>query len=92
MPDDLEAARMLDELRHAADRHGAHADTRVADDVGRVVAVVDPRLEDDDALPRDLGAAEPADHLLALAAEHRAADDLEPATAFRIEPDHGLRS
>jgi hypothetical protein len=59
----------------------------VADHVGRVVAVVDPRLEDHDALPGDLRAAQPADHLLALAAEHRPADHLEPAAAG-VVPDH----
>jgi hypothetical protein len=60
----------------------------VTDDVRRVVAVVELRLEEDDALAGDLGAAEAADHLLALAAEHRSADDLEPA-AVRVVPDHG---
>ena len=46
-----------------------------------VVAVVDQRLDDQRALAGDLGAAQAADQLLALAAEHRAADDLEPAAA-----------
>jgi hypothetical protein len=59
----------------------------VADDVGGRVAVVDPRLDDDDALAGDLRAAQPADHLLALAAEHRPADHLEPAAAG-VVPDH----
>ena len=36
----------------------------------------------------DLGATEPADHLLALAAEHRPAHDLEPAAALGRNPDH----
>ena len=34
---------------------------------GGVVAVVDPRLEEEDALAGDLGPPQPADHLLALA-------------------------
>jgi hypothetical protein len=61
----------------------------MADHVRDVVAIVDPWLEDHRPLAGDLGAAEPADHLLALAAEHRAADDLEPAAALRVDPDHG---
>jgi len=56
--------------------------------VADVVAVVDLRLHDQRALAGDLRAAEPADELFALAAEHRAADDLEPATAFWEQPDH----
>ena len=43
------------------------------------VAVVDRRLEDLDLAPGDLGAAQPADQLLALAAEHAAGDDFDPA-------------
>ena len=53
-----------------------------------VVAVVDQRLHDQRALPGDLGAAQAADQLLALAAEHRAADDLEPAAGVGLRPDH----
>ena len=61
------------------DRDRAHPRAGVADDVRDVVAVVDPRLDDQHALARDLGTAQAADELLALAAEHRPADDLEPA-------------
>ena len=71
------------------DGDGAHLRARVADDVADVVAVVDARLHDQRALAGDLGAAQPADELLALAAEHRAADDLEPAAALGEQPDHG---
>ena len=39
-----------------------------------VVTVVDARLEDDHPLAGDLGPAQPPDHLLALAGEHRPAD------------------
>jgi len=60
------------------------------DDVRHVVAVVDPRLHDQRPLAGDLGAAQAADQLLALAAEHRAADDLEPAAALWRVPDHGV--
>ena len=88
-PHDVESVRMPDDLGDRRHGYGAHSCTGVADDVGRVVAVVDPRLEDDDALPCDLRASQTADHLLALAAEHRAADDLEPATSLRGDPDHG---
>jgi len=42
----------------------------------------------EDALTRDLRASQAADHLLALAAEHRAANDLEPAATLRWDPDH----
>ena len=70
-------------------RDGAHLRACVADDVADVVAVVDARLHDQRALAGDLGAAQPADQLLALAAEHRAADDLEPAAALWEQPDHG---
>src|SRR6476469_1589866 len=67
----------------------AHPSTGMADDIGRVVAVVDARLEEDHALTRDLRAPEAPDHLLALAGEHRAADDLEPSSSVRRHPDHG---
>jgi len=91
-PDDLRGAGAGHELGTAVDRDGRHPDTRMADDVSRVVAVVDPRLEEDHALARDLGAAKPADHLLALAGEHRPADDFEPASSLRRHADHGARS
>ena len=79
---------MRRDLCDGGDGDGAHSRARVAYDVGGVVAVVDLWLEDDDPLPGDLRAAQTADHLLALAAEHRAADDLEPATSLRGDPDH----
>ena len=88
-PHDVEALRLRRDLRDRGDRDGLHPRARMADDVRRVVAIVDPRLEDDDALSGDLGPAQPPDHLLALAAEHRPADDLEPATSLRRDPDHG---
>ena len=50
----------------------------VRDDMAVAVAVVDERLEDLDLLLRDLCAAQPADELLALAAEHAAGDDFDP--------------
>ena len=89
MPDDVVARRPRHELRHALDGDRAHARTRVRDDVGCVVAVVDPRLEDDHSLPGDLRAAQAPDHLLALAGEHRPADDFEPAAVLWWDPDHG---
>jgi hypothetical protein len=87
-PHDVDAARPRDELRAAVDGHGRHPHACMADDVRRVVAVVDPGFEEEDPLPGDLGATEPADHLLALAAEHRPADDLEPSTSLRGNADH----
>ena len=88
-PDHVAAARPGDELRAAVDRDGRHPHACVTDDVRRVVAVVDPGLEEEHPLPGDLRAAQPADHLLALAAEHRPAHDLEPAASLRGDPDHG---
>jgi hypothetical protein len=58
------------------------------DDVADVVTVVDQRLDDQRALAGDLRAPEPADQLLALAAEHRAADDLQPTTTLGLRSDH----
>ena len=69
-------------------RDGAHLRAGVAHHMADVVAVVDARLHDQRALAGDLGAAQAADQLLALAAEHRAADDLEPAAALWEQPDH----
>src|SRR5947207_815208 len=89
--DELGAAEQLgeaDDLLGARDRDRAHLRAGVADDVPDVVAVVDARLRDERALSRDLRAAEPPDELFALAAEHRAADDLEPASALGKQPDH----
>ena len=62
-------------------RHGARRNPHVAvrDDVIVAVAIVDERLEDLDSLAGDLRAAQAADQLLALAAEHAAGDDLNPA-------------
>ena len=89
--DDVVAGGAGDELRHALDGDGAHARPGVRDDVGRVVPVVDARLEDDDPLPGDLGPAQAPDHLLALAREHRPADHLEPAAALGGNANHGAR-
>ena len=50
----------------------------VRHDVVVGVAGVHGRLEDLYALPRNLRAAQPADELFALAAEHAADDDLDP--------------
>src|SRR5262249_6091042 len=59
----------------------------VRDDVIVAEPVVDDGLEDLDLLARDLGAAEAADELLALAAEHAAGHDLDPALARRLPRD-----
>ena len=50
-PDDVAAAGPRDELGAAVDRDGGHPHARVADDVGGVVAVVDPRLEEETRCP-----------------------------------------
>ena len=56
----------------------------VRHDVVFAEAVVDERLEDLHLLPGDLRAAQPADQLLALAAEHAAGDDFDPADAVGL--------
>ena len=61
---------------------GGDSHLAVRGDVVVAVAVVDLRLEDLDLLPRDLGAPQPADELFALAAEHAAGNDLDPAAAM----------
>jgi hypothetical protein len=88
--DHVEAVCTREDVGDAVHRDGAHAHAGMAHDVGSVVAVVDPRLEDDHALTCDLGPAQPADHLLALAAEHGAANDLQPAASLWWDADHGI--
>ena len=88
-PDDVVPLGAAQRVADAVDRDRTHARAGVADDVRDVVAVVDPRLHDQHALARDLGAAQAPDELLALAAEHRAAHDLEPTAAAGNGPDHG---
>src|SRR5207248_3745542 len=68
------------EPTHLAARRGGyrtHLGAAVRDDVPDVIAVVDGRLDDQRAQAGDLRAPETPDQLLALAAEHRAADDLQ---------------
>ena len=80
------------EPQHLGARLGgdrAHLHAGVRDDMAEVVAVVDHRLHDQRPLARDLGAAQAPDQLLALAAEHRPADDLEPTAAVWMLSDHG---
>ncbi len=86
--DRVVAARDPDDLLRPRHGDGAHLRARVADDVADVVAVVDARLHDERALAGDLRAAQPADELLALAAEHRPADDFEPPATLGEQPDH----
>ena len=50
-------------------------------------ALVDGRLEDLHLLPRYLRTAQPPDQLLALAAEHAAGDDLDPAVMRCLADD-----
>ena len=54
----------------------------MAHDLHVVVAIVDARLEEKDALLGEARALDAAEQLLRLAAEHRAADDLDAATAL----------
>jgi hypothetical protein len=51
----------------------------VADDVIFGVTIVQLSFEDLDALPSNLRASQAPNELLALAAEHAAADDFDPA-------------
>src|SRR5207248_2612875 len=87
-PDDVVTVDEAGDVGRLVDGDRAHPGTGVADHVRDVVAVVQPRLHDQRALPGDLGAPQPPDQLLALAAEHRAANDLEPAARIGKEPDH----
>jgi len=59
------------------------------DDVIVGKAAIDDRLEDLDLLPGDLGAAQTANELLALAAEHAADDHFDPALAGLADYIHG---
>src|SRR5439155_1507696 len=69
--------------------HGLRRDSHVAvrHDVVFAEAVVDGRFENLDLLSRDLRSAQAADELLALAAEHAAGDDFDPAV-MRFFPDN----
>src|SRR6185437_14906487 len=67
------------------DPHGA-----VRRDVVFAVAVVDPRLEDLHLAPGNLRPAQPADQLLALAAEHAAGNHFDPAAARSMLNVHFL--
>jgi len=72
----------LDEIQQragAADRARRNPHLAVRDDVIVGVPGVDGRLEDLDFLASELGAAQPADQLFALPAEHAANDDFDPA-------------
>ena len=48
-------------------------------------AIVDDRLEDLNALPRDDRAAQPADQLFRLSGEHASGDDFDPAATMNIQ-------
>ena len=75
----------------SADELGLDAHVAVRHDVLLAVAPVDDRLEDLDPLARDLRAPQPADQLLALAAEHAAGDHFDPARV-RSKNIHGSES
>ncbi len=69
----------LEQLTRIVNDRRFHAHLAVRDDVVGRIPGVDARLEDLNALARDSGAAQPANELLALAAEHAADDDFDPA-------------
>ena len=89
--DDVERLGQLGHVAGVTDGHAAHPQARVGDDVGGVEPVVDRRLEHRDRLAGDLGPPEAPHQLLALAGEHRAADDLEPAACHRVHAHHGRK-
>ncbi len=66
-------------LGGAGDALGVDTHIVVGDDVTIGIALVNRRLEDLYALPGDLGTAQAADQLFALAAEHRTADYFDPS-------------
>jgi len=91
-PDDLGVVvDALHELVGALHALRRHTHVAVRDDVIFAVAVVDERLEDLDLLLRNLRAAQPANELLALAAEHAAGDDFDPAMLWLAAHDVHVR-
>ena len=68
--------------------HRRDAHVAVRDDVVLGIAIVDLRLEDLDLAAGDLGAAQPADELFALPAEHAADDHFDPAMAWLAHDVH----
>jgi len=84
-PDDLGVlSHGRDQLVGIPDVLGLDPHVAVRDDVILAVAIVDERFEDLDLLAGDLRAAQAADELLALAAEHAARDDFDPAVLRRL--------
>src|SRR5262249_45350757 len=74
-----------DDFFGAAHRHGVGVDALVADDLHGVVAVVDAGLEELDSLTGVMSALDAAKELFRLAAEHRAANDLDASDALFVE-------
>jgi hypothetical protein len=69
---------------------GRNAHLAVRHDVVVAVAPVELRLENLHLLPRDLRAAQAPNQLLALAAEHAAGDDFDPAAPRMPHDFHGI--
>jgi hypothetical protein len=78
-PDDVAARGELEDRLGLPDDTRRHPLALVADDLVDAVAVVDRRLDQDRRLARVAHSAQASHQLLALAAEHRAADQLELA-------------
>ncbi len=78
---------LRDQLVGALHVLGRDAHVAVRHDVIFAEAVVDERLEDLDLLAGDLRAAQAADQLFALAAEHAAGDDFDPAVLRLLADD-----
>ena len=82
----------VEQLPRAFDRPGFNAHLAVRDDVVLRVAGIDRRFEDLDFLSGDAGAAQAADQLFALAAEHAADDDFNPALNRLSDDVHTSRA
>ncbi len=88
--DDVVPAGKTIDITGGAHPNGAHTNPRVAHHMRDVVPIVDTRLYDQHPLTRDFGPPQTSDELLALAAEHRTADHLDPAAVCRCVPDHAV--
>src|SRR5690606_37942301 len=78
----------VEQRARAAGVVGPDLHLAVRRDVVAAEAVVDRRLEDLHLLLRDLRAPQAADQLLALAAEHRAGNDLDPSATIALRDFH----
>ena len=83
----VSASTEIEQLARGPHRARRDPHLAVRDDVVVRVPRVDRRLEDLHPLAGNLRAAQPADQLLALAAEHAADDDFDPALIGLVTDD-----